>query len=172
MQYPLLRVTAFRTASIAAPAAGPPASMQGKEDVAKEVGKLAEEACPPIHSVHIDGLGYSLAQDDCKLLADECLQGGFTEPAELKKCIIDAYIYGIKAEELVKEACPPFQLIRIGGLKYSLLQDACKLLADECLRGGITEPAELTKCITDARASSPDVVKEPAQCPEKPAKAA
>lgn len=112
MQYPLLLVAAFATASIAAPAAGPPASTQGKEDVAKEVGKLAEEACPP------------------------------------------------------------FQLIRIDSLKYSLLQDACRPLADECLRGGITEPAELTKCITDARASSPDVVKEPAQCPEKPAKAA
>ncbi|KAH0601464.1 hypothetical protein MHUMG1_00340 [Metarhizium humberi] len=172
MQYPLLLVAAFATASIAAPAAGPPASTQGKEDVAKEVGKLAEEACPPFQYFNINSVGYSLAPDDCKLLADECLQGGFTEPAELKKCIADAYIYGIKAEELVKEACPPFQLIRIDSLKYSLLQDACRLLADECLRGGITEPAELTKYITDARASKLDILKEPAQRTEKPAKAA
>ncbi|KAK9440995.1 hypothetical protein VB005_05630 [Metarhizium brunneum] len=157
MQYPLLLVAAFATASIAAPAAGPPASTQGKEDVAKEAGKLAEEACPPIHSVHIDGLGYSLAQDDCKLLADECLQGGFTEPAELKKCITDAYIYGIKAENLVKEACPRDQLV-----------EDCKRYADKCLQGGIIEPAKLKECITDARIKS----KKPARCPKEPAKEA
>ncbi|KAF5130234.1 hypothetical protein E5D57_006571 [Metarhizium anisopliae] len=168
MQYPLLLVAAFATASIAAPAAGPPASTQGKEDVAKEVGKLAEEACPPIHSVHIDGLGYSLAQDDCKLLADECLQGGFTEPAELKKCITDAYIYGIKAENLVKDACPRDQLVYSSRGGLLLRQEDCKRYADKCLQGGIIEPAKLKECINDARIKS----KKPAQCPKEPAKEA
>lgn len=51
MQYPLILAAAFATASIAAPAACPPASTQGKEDVAKEIGKLAEEACPPSQTV-------------------------------------------------------------------------------------------------------------------------
>ncbi|KJK83886.1 hypothetical protein H634G_00249 [Metarhizium anisopliae BRIP 53293] len=77
MQYPLLLVAAFATASIAASiaalAAGPPASTQGKEDVAKGVGKLAEEACPrdqlvyngAVHN-HVDYVGIGATAKEAK----------------------------------------------------------------------------------------------------------
>ncbi|EFZ02736.1 hypothetical protein X797_000680 [Metarhizium robertsii] len=112
MQYPLLLVAAFATASIAAsiaaPAAGPPASTQGKEDVAKEVGKLAEEACPRDQLVYNGGKGLLLRKIECKCYANKCLQGGIIEPAKLKECINDARIKSKKParypQEPAKEA--------------------------------------------------------------------
>ncbi|KID78186.1 uncharacterized protein G6M90_00g039910 [Metarhizium brunneum] len=103
MQYPLLLVAAFATASIAAPAAGPPASTQGKEDVTKEVGKLAEEACPRDQLVYSSRGGLLLRQEDCKRYADKCLQGGIIEPAKLKECINDARIKSKKPAQCPKE---------------------------------------------------------------------
>lgn len=65
MQYPLVLVAAFATASIAAPTA-PPASTQSKDEMPTEV-------CPKDQLVFIGNVGYGLPREKCLPLTKECI---------------------------------------------------------------------------------------------------
>ncbi|KID94042.1 hypothetical protein MAJ_09991, partial [Metarhizium majus ARSEF 297] len=166
MQYPLVLVAAFATASMAAPTA-PPASAQSKDEMPTEV-------CPRNQLVIIGMGGYDLSREKCLPLRKECEKRNITELAELKKCITDARISQIQElqkaaqgtqsrDEMPTEVCPKDQLVFIGNVGYDLPREKCLPLRKECTQRNITEPAELKKCITDARISEIQGHQEAAQ---------